>query len=201
MLVIRINKPQAAPAVLVEQGLDTRTEHENDYQAAATDYDSGKKTFEFKSSIYGHKSVKDELILAQHSKCAFCESKFAHISYGDVEHFRPKGGYKQKKSDELQKPGYYWLAYEWSNLFASCQICNQRFKKNLFPLKIQKNRAKTHHDDLTKESPLLIDPGATDPERLIGFRAEYPYPINGSRLGKMTIAVLGLDRETSHGAH
>jgi hypothetical protein len=48
--------------------------------------------------------------------------------------FRPKGGWVQNDGDALTQPGYYWLAYEWSNLLISCQLCNQEFKKNRFPL-------------------------------------------------------------------
>jgi hypothetical protein len=38
------------------------------------------RDFEFDGGIYGHRSVKDALREAQHGKCAFCESKIAHIS-------------------------------------------------------------------------------------------------------------------------
>lgn len=193
--MIRVGKPMQAPAILRKRGRDTTIEHQNDYDEAPGSYDSGDKTFEFESSIYGAKSVKNALIKAQFSKCAFCESKFTHIAYGDVEHFRPKGGYKQNDSDQLQKPGYYWLAYEWPNFYAACQICNQRYKKNLFPLSDPTRRAENHHDDIATEDPLLIDPGQDDPADFIGFRGQYPYAINGNLRGKETIRVLGLDRE------
>ena len=78
-----------------------------------------------------------------------------HIAYGDVEHYRPKAGYRQDAEDPLGRPGYYWLAYEWSNLLFCCQICNQRFKRNLFPLVDPARRAETHHDDLSSEQPLF----------------------------------------------
>ena len=55
-------------------------------------------------------SVKDALREAQHGKCAFCESKISHIAHGDVEHFRPKAGYRQNPEDPLVQPGYYWLS-------------------------------------------------------------------------------------------
>src|SRR5207248_2896103 len=84
------------------------------------------------------------------------ESFFAHTGYGDVEHFRPKGGYKQRETDELKRPGYYWLAYAWDNLFCSCQLCNQRFKRNLFPLRDGRRRARSHTHKLDKEQPLPL---------------------------------------------
>ena len=74
-------------------------------------YEQSKRKFDFKSSIYGHQSVKTALLSMQHDKCCFCESKVTAISYGDVEHYRPKAAYKQNKSDKLSETGYYWLAY------------------------------------------------------------------------------------------
>lgn len=78
--------------------------------ALCAQFEQGNPDFEFKSSIYGHDSVKTALRTMQHGKCCFCEAKITHISYGDVEHYRPKGGHKQVESDKLTQPGYYWLA-------------------------------------------------------------------------------------------
>ena len=61
------------------------------------------------------------LLKAQHDKCCFCESKVTQVAYGDVEHYRPKAGYRQEHGAPLGRPGYYLLAYEWSNLMFCCQ--------------------------------------------------------------------------------
>lgn len=188
--MIRVTKPSPGPAMLVKssgRGI-------KETRILAADYDSGKRSFKFKSGIYGAKSVKNALIKAQHGKCVFCESKIRHVSHGDVEHFRPKGGFKQTASDALTQPGYYWLAYAWANLFLSCQICNQRFKGSLFPLLNPSRRARSHHDDLAAERPVFIHPVDDDPIALIGFRQEYAFPINGNRRAKATIESLGLNR-------
>jgi uncharacterized protein (TIGR02646 family) len=146
-----------------------------------------------KATIYAHETVKNALLKIQHDKCAFCECKVTHQQYGDVEHFRPKKGYKQKEGDLLGRPGYYWLAYEWTNLLVSCQICNQKFKKNLFPLKRPARRARCHNDDVTKEEPLLIDPAADDPAAHLTFHQELYRPMPSSRRGKTTIDAFGLN--------
>lgn len=86
-------------------------------------------SIEIDKDIYGHKEVKSALINLQKKCCCFCESRITHISSGDVEHFRPKNGYSQDQTDLFHKPGYFWLAYDWSNLFFSCEQCNRRFKK------------------------------------------------------------------------
>ncbi len=158
-------------------------------------YDQGNRAFDFDNTIYGHETVKQALIKMQHGKCCFCESKTQHIAFGDVEHYRPKAGYKQNLGNPLQKPGYYWLAYAWDNLLFCCECCNRQYKKNLFPLLNHEKRAQCHIDDIGMETPLLINPTLTEPSNHIGFREEIPYPINDSLYGKTTIAILGLDRE------
>ena len=192
--MIRVVKP-AAPGVLTTKGATARQTHCDEFDAAPHEYRSGTRTFTFADSIYAAEEVKEALRAAQHSKCAFCESFFTHIGYGDVEHFRPKGGYKQRESDGLKYPGYYWLAYDWSNLFYSCQLCNQRFKRNLFPLKDGRRRARSHNSNLANEGPLLVDPGAQAPAAFIGFRDEYAFAVNSCVEGATTIDVLGLNRE------
>jgi uncharacterized protein (TIGR02646 family) len=157
-------------------------------------HDAGVRKFVFKKSIYSAPEVKNALRSVQHEKCAFCESVFSHVDFGDVEHFRPKAGHKQRATDPLTTPGYYWLAYKWSNLFCSCSLCNQRFKGNLFPLSRPKSRARDHHADIHRERPLLINPGRDDPHTHLEFRAERVEPVDGSRVGRTTIEVLGLNR-------
>lgn len=191
--MIRIVKPEQPPAILLEKGKAKRRGISAAFTRFANDYASGSKRFTFDRDIYAHESVKQRLIDAQLGKCAFCESQITHISYGDVEHFRPKAGYRQISQDELTTPGYYWLAYEWDNLFLACQLCNQRFKRNLFPLVNPVNRATSHKADLRQEEPLFIDP-ADNPEEYISFRREIVYAINDNPKGTATIRGLGLDR-------
>ncbi|MGR8934038.1 MAG: hypothetical protein ACU837_06555 [Gammaproteobacteria bacterium] len=90
---------------------------------------NGTRKFRFDNTVYGHKTVKETLNAMQHGNCCFCESKITHISFGDVEHFRPKAGYKQNGTEKLQTPGYYWLVYDWENLLLSCERCNREYNK------------------------------------------------------------------------
>jgi uncharacterized protein (TIGR02646 family) len=73
----------------------------------------------FDSSIW--KEAKDQLLSETHGKCAYCEAPTSSVAYGDVEHYRPKSV-------------YWWLAYSVENFLASCAICNQKFKKDNFPI-------------------------------------------------------------------
>lgn len=192
--MIKINKSATPPQVLTTKGSSKTKGLKISYSKNINAYNNGTKPFNIDSKIYGHKSVKIALKNDQVNKCCFCESKVSHVAFGDVEHFRPKKGFKQNGNDNLGRPGYYWLAYEWKNLFFSCQICNQRHKKNLFPLINNHNRCLNHKGNLNSEEPMFIDPSTDDPEEYIAFRKEVPYAINGNARGRITIKELGLDR-------
>ncbi len=188
--MIRINKPTDAPGVLRRRGIPAT-------RKLCEQIDADPKahtTFRFNAGIYGHRSVKDALREAQHDKCAFCESKVTHISPGDVEHYRPKAGYRQAPEDPLAQPGYYWLAYEWSNLLFCCQLCNQQFKGNHFPLADPAHRARSDRDDISREEPLLINPAIDDPADFLEFRENIIHAIDEDPRGKATIEILGLNR-------
>lgn len=193
--MIRVVKPETPPKILATKGKAKRRAHSASYGRSAAEYNNGSKKFDFDSNIYAHRTVKEQLIRAQHDKCFLCESKITHIAFGDVEHFRPKGGYRQNANDKLMRPGYYWLAYEWANLFLACQLCNQLFKKNLFPLINPGGRANPRERTIKREKPLFIDPSVDDPAELISFRKEVPYPIDDNPRAKTTIEELGLKRQ------
>jgi uncharacterized protein (TIGR02646 family) len=186
--MIRVAKPGQAPRILRDRGRRTT-------EANQRAFEDGGRNFTFDNTLYGAKSVKNALTKAQHGKCAFCESQVRHIAHGDVEHYRPKGGVRQNTSDPLDQPGYFWLAYVWENLFFACQLCNQSFKKNMFPLADPARRARSHLDELTAEEPLLIHPADEEPRALIDFREEMAFPIDDHPRARATIEVLGLNRE------
>jgi hypothetical protein len=149
--------------------------------------------FAFESTVYGHGTVKRALKAAQYNKCAYCEANFAGNASGDIEHFRPKAFSQQSKSAAKLYPGYYWLAYAWSNLLYTCELCNRPVKRNLFPLRDPATRARRPTDDLAAEEPLLIDPaGPDDPRDHIRFRQNKPYGI--TERGRETVKTMGLDR-------
>lgn len=127
-----------------------------------------KENHGFKESIYNH-SIIDNLRVLYHDKCAFCETKIPsniqtgkfRSGKGTVEHYRPKKG------------GYYWLGYEWSNLFLACDKCNsnkgdkfelispQNKQKNP-PLILEKtfdfSKFKANCPELLAENPSLLHP-------------------------------------------
>jgi uncharacterized protein (TIGR02646 family) len=193
--VIRIYRPSQAPKILKNRGVKATIQLCE--QVDASRHARGRKAIELKfdRTIYGSKSVKNALLKAQHDKCAYCEAKGSHVAHGDVEHFRPKGGYQETRDTLLIKPGYYWLAYDWSNLLFCCQICNQTHKRNQFPLVDESRRARSHKHAIHAEEPLLIDPSSEDPAKFMDFHEEYIRAIDGDKRGEATIAALGLNRD------
>jgi hypothetical protein len=195
--MIQINK-RSPPIILInrKKGTDRLKQATNDivakYNSNPPGYDSGIDLLEFDSKIYAHDKIKELLISIQHYKCAFCES--SNIQYGDIEHFRPKGGFKQNEKDKLNKPGYYWLAYDWDNFYFTCQICNQHYKKNLFPIRNCERRAKNHNSNYGKEKPFFVNPGKENPKHIIGFRGSTAYGKDKNHRGKITIEGMGLNR-------
>lgn len=158
--MIKVNKSSNIPNTLLVKGPIQRLADMLDYfgnhqMFVNTEKDKPKK--EFFSTIYGAKDVKKQLKADQYNKCCYCESKFTANSPGDVEHFRPKGGFKEEGITGLLKPGYYWLAYDWNNLFFSCEVCNRSFKKNYFPLVDPDQRAIPHTSNIIEQA-LLISP-------------------------------------------
>jgi uncharacterized protein (TIGR02646 family) len=190
--MIRVAKSTNIPAELTNKGVPATAINCQAYLADPAGYDTGNVKFSHNPGIYGHPSVKQQLIDEQHGKCCFCEADFTANGYGDVEHFRPKGGFTRDRSGKLIRPGYYWLAYDWDNLFFSCQICNQQFKKNYFPLEDEVERATTHTADYRRELPLLIHPSTDEPMNHITFNRHVPVAKN--KRGQVSIITFGIDR-------
>lgn len=60
---------------------------------------------------YRHQKIKEALEAMFHGKCAYCESKITHVSFGHIEHYRPKQRCPER-------------AFLWRNLLLACDRCN-----------------------------------------------------------------------------
>lgn len=164
-------KKTAAPAFLSDK---TKKWHKETL-AAINHYTTGK------AGVFNYKTYNDPVLKAElkkiFPKCAYCESPYAAVSDGDVEHFRPKGQVSEKNP---KSPGYYWLANDWDNLLISCQHCNQRRlhelfgatklesygKLDQFPLSNETKRVTKEGKSLSEEEKvrLLLNPCKDKPE-------------------------------------
>jgi uncharacterized protein (TIGR02646 family) len=108
------------------------------------------------TSYWVRPDVKGFLLAMQGRICAYCGLGANGL---DVEHFRPKGAIE---GDEAHG-GYWWLAYECSNYFLGCTVCNRIRKKTGFPLLPDAIRCTYNtRDTIAIERRLLLDP-ADDP--------------------------------------
>ncbi len=128
--------------------------------------DDGRRAVLINSHSTIWRDLKNDLADLSDGKCWCCESRDIR-SDNAVDHFRPKNAVKECKGH----PGYWWLAFAWTNYRYTCTFCNSRRvdevggteggKSHHFPLLNEKNRADSPNDDLTREEPVLLDP--TDP--------------------------------------
>ncbi len=198
--MIHVSRPAGSePSVLAEQGLAERDR--------AIDFYSKQPAESFKFKAYGHPAVRQALDLLFHKKCAYCESYYGATQPVDVEHFRPKGAIDVGGS--RQKPGYYWLAADWSNLLPSCIDCNRKRghgagdgeerlklgKANQFPISGRRARKPTVKSASIdrRERPLLLHPCHDRPEQHLSF-GDGGLVMDLTERGKKTIEVLGLAR-------
>ena len=185
--MIPINRPANPPAILSNRGRAETNKLCSMYDVKSADYDSGAlKLPTANSKIYGNKSVKDSLKACQHNKCCYSEARFIQELI-TVEHYRPKGAIGTKGTSKKQYPGYYWLAYEWTNLLL-CKFRINSSKKDYFPLLIEQDRARNHHDNIGLERPVIIDPASEDPREHIKFHNEEP--IGLTERGRRTVKLL-----------
>jgi hypothetical protein len=166
------------------------------------------KPFKVDGKLYA--AQKEELLKASYRKCAFCEADISR-QHGDVEHFRPKKTATDEKNKKVcrlnadgspvlnkdGKPdlhkGYYWLAYDWTNLLPACVKCNQSNKKNRFPVK--GFRAYKPGEE-AREDPLLLNPMYKDPKKHFKLDAELGILSGITDEGKMCIDVFKLNDES-----
>jgi uncharacterized protein (TIGR02646 family) len=202
--MIKINKPEASPLIAYTQKAragECRLQNASRRIRSKFEEDEHKYTTEglpktlFRKDIYDHEVIKEVLKRkVQYNKCCYCEQYI--LDNESLEHFRPKDGYQQERSDDISKPGYYWLAHVWSNLMYSCGKCNST-KGAYFPLDEPKHRALNHLTDgfCKNEFPLIIDPTQENPQEFIEFFWLEPFGKgNNSSRGELTINAVGLRR-------
>ena len=101
--MIRLEKGDAPPVLL---------RNEPNWTAAVVwRIQSGETPTRTERNRYNHAEIKAALLAETHRKCAYCESKLRHVTYGDIEHVVPK-------TDEPAR----W--FDWANLTIACDVCN-----------------------------------------------------------------------------
>lgn len=153
--------------------------------------DAGQR-LKFSNLFHGARGDLERLFSG---KCAYCETPVRDVDPWDIDHFRPRNDAIDLRGNVSD--GYWWLAYEWSNLYLACQRCNSS-KRSRFP--IRGKRAQPG-EDLEIEGALLLDPcnAADFEEPHLVFSTDPDGPEDGmvaaaTRRGEITIDVLSLNR-------
>jgi hypothetical protein len=162
-----------------------------------------------------YKRRKAEIFAAFAGKCAYCESDLGS-QHGDVEHYRPQKGVTnledapvsiQVGDQQQSHPGYFWIAYDPSNLLPSCAKCNQQPKTrpdgtlagkgNRFPVagNYGYNPGDPANTDLSVEQPLLLHPVLDNPNDHLSFLPQTGALGWQTVRGEKTIEVLDLNNE------
>ncbi len=161
--------------------------------------------------------VDDALDALFHDKCAYCEQPVAKTvpmtksaprpgapARRNFEHFRPKRGAADSTSEGESTPRHYWwLFYEWHNLYLACQTCNTN-KRNQFPVAGGRAPLETAWQEIDRaEERLLLDPCVDAPSEVLLFAETgnvLPRPIEGAPRNAQggradfSIEILGLNR-------
>jgi uncharacterized protein (TIGR02646 family) len=124
-------------------------------------------------------------------KCAYCESLITDDSFSYMDRFRPTS--KSINFDGQQSPQHYWwLAYEWTNIYMACFVCN-KIRGHRFPVKGRRAEEGARGEALRGERRLLLDPCEDHPETLLVFDERGMVASEDER-GRVTIEVFGLNR-------
>lgn len=190
--MIFIQRPKTIPAVFnTAQMKRARKEIADFYQLPEQDRGQQKLPYVQLGSTT-LKQLRRELDKLFNKKCAYCESEVGVISYGDFDHFRPRTSARGLNS-EFSTQHYGWLAYTWTNMYLSCQVCNKH-KLNWFPVKGQRVSPLTPYlQAIRQEQALLIDPCQDNPAEHLSFLPTGE--VNGlSEKGRTTVELLNLNR-------
>lgn len=119
---------------------------------------------------YNH-ALRADLAVYYHDKCGYCEQALGNVqgteNFYSIEHYRPKRG----------PHSYWWLGYEWTNIFPACQTCNNS-KDRDFPLLDEALRRKGPQSSLAQNIDDYLNDQSrkADHDYLLGEQALLLHP-------------------------
>ncbi len=118
------------------------------------------------NSKYAHPTIKESLETISGNKCYYCERKL-HGLKSQVDHYIEVSERKD-------------LAFDWKNLYLSCELCNNKLSNKVIPCSETLNPFSKTDEEITKH---------------ITFADEQIVATNNSALGRKTIQKYKLDSE------
>lgn len=134
-------------------------------------------------SGYNLPAVREALLRAQGSHCAYCSTMQVERDGTHLEHYRPRSL-------------YWWLSWTWENLWLACNACQR--KSNAFEVTPARLPAPTAAEvdaafALSTEHPMLLDPARDAPDEHLAWEKTDRWAWAGrSDRGMATIEALGL---------
>lgn len=136
--------------------------------------------------------LKENLLNLFNNKCSYCESKLESKN-SVINFFRPLSNVRGFDKN-INLDYYWWLTYEWNNMYLSCIECN-KYKSVWFP--VQGKRCKledTYENIIENEDNLLIDPCNNIIENHLSYDFNTGNLIPLSQEGETTIEIFKLNR-------
>lgn len=130
--------------------------------------ESGQNPSTLQKNKYNHVDIKSALLNETNKKCAYCESTFRHVSYGDIEHILPKSKIPN-------------LAFSWENLTIACSVCNT-------------NKGDFYCEPNGNNHSNLVDPYSDNPDDFFIFFREAIVANFASERAIITNQIIKLDR-------
>lgn len=173
------------PEILFGRQAEARRKAAENFFAGA-DERRIQKRFDFNVG-FARQELASALRALFHGKCAYCEQP---IEFG-LDRYRPTSN-SLGSDGRIDPDHYWWLAYDWSNLYSACSGCS-RAKANRFPIQGKRARRGIEGMRLHSEMPLLLDPCMDQPAEHIDFDVSGRV-IAKSERGHVTIETLALNR-------
>jgi uncharacterized protein (TIGR02646 family) len=141
--------------------------------------------------LLDHPEVAGALTALSDGRCAFC-SRGGRADAGLAAH-RLRPPQDAVASDgTTSRRHYWWLAYEWRNLYPACTDCRHA-QGAKFPTASRRVRVGTTVELAEREEPLLLDPCADDPEAVLIY-LDQGEVVSSDQRGKATIETFDLNR-------
>lgn len=152
-----------------------------------------QKNIKFRFPVAHLKTLESLLLLESHGKCGYCEQELHGPGSMEIDHFRPISGAIDSEGERSDQH-YYWLAYDWNNMLASCSECN-RAKGSKFPVVSQRISVGIMSPDLDGyEHPMILNPSRYVPGKHLSFLPSGELKAL-SLEGEYTTKILKLNRE------
>jgi hypothetical protein len=134
---------------------------------AQRDSAARRRRFEFDKTLVLNRDVSGALWATANGRCSFCNT--AGRQEADLRAHRLRPPQDAVAADgRTSRRHYWWLAYEWENLFLACAVCRTA-QGSKFPTERRRVRVGTRENLAERERPYLIDPTAEDPEPHLAY--------------------------------